>query len=321
MVVSGKVHLQRLAYFSILDLLSFTILNQRNSENVMKTSRRQFMKTGGLALASTALLSQMPVPMLAAALKEDTLSFGFQVWTIRKELLADFPGTLKRMAGMGYSEVEMCSPLGYSMAGFKPLNDMTGSEMKKIIEDAGLICSSSHFTGPELRSSLEDRIEWASQLGMKQMAQSMPSLPRNPGLDDWRKSAQELNEIGVKTREAGIQMVYHNHHFEFEELEGNLIYDVLLEELDPELVKMQFQVAVVDIGYIAAEYFRKYPGRFISAHLADYSREEEKQVPVGQGIVDWDEFFEASKTGGVKNYFVEMDPATFEESAQFLLGR
>ena len=74
-------------------------------------------------------------------------------------------------------------------------------------------------------------------------------------------------------------------------------------------------------GFIAADYFRKYPGRFISAHLADYSTEEKKQVPVGQGIVDWEDFFKAAPTGGVRNYFVEMDPATFEESAQFLMER
>lgn len=287
----------------------------------MKTTRRQFIKNGGAALASTAILSQMPLNMFAAANSKENLSFGFQVWTIRKELLEDFPGTLKKMAAMGYSEVEMCSPLGYSMAGFKPLNEMSGTEMKKIIEDSGLICSSSHFTGPELKSSLDNRIEWASQLGMKQMAQSMPSLPRKATLDDWRQSAQDLNLIGEKTRAAGIQMVYHNHHFEFVELEGELIYKVLLEELDPELVKMQFQVAVVDKGFIAADYFRKYPGRFISAHLADYSTELEKQVPVGQGIVDWDDFFEASLTSGVKNHFVEMDPETFEDSAKFLLKR
>ena len=79
------------------------------------------------------------------------------------------------------------------------------------------------------------------------------------------------------------------------------------------------RVAVVDIGYIAADYFRKHPGRFISAHLADYSTKLEKQVPIGEGIVDWDDFFEASPTGGVKNYFVEMDPETFEDSAKFLL--
>lgn len=288
----------------------------------MRTTRRQFIRTGGAALASTALLSQIPHSALAAALAKEGFSFGFQVWTLRKELIEDFPGTLKKMAAMGYSEVEMCSPLGYSMAGFKPLNDMSGTEMKKIIEDAGLVCSSSHFTGPELKDSLDNRIEWASQLGMKQMAQSMPSLNlRDATMDDWRKAAQDLNVIGEKTRAAGIQMVYHNHHFEFAEIDGELIYPVLLEELDPELVKMQFQVAVVDQGFIAAEYFRKYPGRFISAHLADYSSEEDKQVPVGQGIVDWDDFFRAAPMGGVKNYFVEMDPATFEESAQFLLKR
>lgn len=285
----------------------------------MKTNRRTFLKKSGAALASTALLSQMPLNMLAAGLPGEKLSFGFQVWTIRKDITSDFAKTLKKMAAMGYTEVEMCSPLGYSMAGFKPLNEMSGTEMRKIIEDNGLKCSSSHFTGAELRNSLENRIEWASQMGMKQMAQSMPSLPRNPTLDDWRKTAQELNQIGELTKEAGIQMVYHNHHFEFEKIDDQLIYDLLLEELDPELVKMQFQVAVVNVGFQAADYFRKYPGRFISAHLADWSNEKESETPVGQGIVDWSDFFMAAKTGGVKNYFVEMGPDTFEESAQFLL--
>jgi sugar phosphate isomerase/epimerase len=308
--------------FFYLVALSRNILNHSVNSYTMKTTRRQFMKNGGAALASAALFSQIPLNMLASAPGEEKFSFGFQVWTIREELIEDFPGTLKKMAAMGYSEVEMCSPLGYSMAGFKPLNDMTGKEMKKIIEDAGLICSSSHFTSAELRDSLENRIEWASQIGMKQMAQSMPGVNlRNATMDDWRKAALDLNLIGEKTRKAGIQMVYHNHHFEFEEIDGQLIYPVLLEELDPDLVKMQFQVAVIDRGFKAGDYFRNYPGRFISAHLADYSAELEKQVPVGQGIVDWEDFFEAAKTGGVKNLFVEMDPATFEESARFLLKR
>jgi len=269
-------------------------------------------------VASTAFLSSLHFDLLANKPLPKPVSFGFQVWTIRKELIADFAGTLKKMAAMGYTEVEMCSPLGYSLAGFKPLNEMSGTEMKKIIEDSGLRCSSSHFTGPELIKSLDNRIEWASQLGMKQMAQSMPKLPRDPGLDDWRQSAQDLNVIGEKTKAAGIQMVYHNHHFEFKEIDGKLIYEVLLEELDPELVKMQFQVAVIDEGFKAQDYFRRYPGRFISAHLADYSTELEKQVPIGQGIVDWEDFFKAAKKEGVKNYYVEMDPVTFKESAEYL---
>jgi len=285
----------------------------------MKTTRRQFLKTGGATLASAALLSQVPVHILASGMAGEKPAFGFQIWTINRELQNDFAGTLKKMAAMGYSEVEMCSPLGY---GFKTLNELSGTEMKKIIEDAGLICSSSHFTSKELKESLDNRIQWAAQIGMKQMAQSMPGLRlRDATLDDWRMAAQELNVIGAKTKEAGIQMVYHNHHFEFQEIDGQLIYPVLLEELDPDLVKMQFQVAVIDQGFKAQDYFREYPGRFISAHLADYSTEKQSQVPVGQGIVDWEDFFEAAKTGGVQNYYVEMHPDTFQESARYLQER
>jgi sugar phosphate isomerase/epimerase len=283
----------------------------------MKTTRRNFIKTSGVAVASAALLTRMPLDLLASVPASKVDSFGFQIWTIRKDLLTDFPGTLKKMAGMGYTEVEMCSPLGY---GFKTLNEMSGTEMKKIIGDAGLKCTSSHFTGNELQDSLDNRIEWATEIGMKQMVQSMPKIKLNEAtMDDWRKAAQGLNIIAEKTKAAGIQMVYHNHNFEFQRIDGELIYPMLMEELDPDLVKMQFQVAVIDEGFKAQDYFRKYPGRFISAHLADYSTELEKAVPLGQGIVDWEDLFEAAKTGGVKNYFVEMDPETFAASAEFLL--
>ncbi|MDF1576260.1 MAG: sugar phosphate isomerase/epimerase [Bacteroidales bacterium] len=289
----------------------------------MKTNRRKFIRNAGTALASTALLAAIPFGNQAygaygkRAGSGSMGPFGFQIWTIRNELLKDFSGTLKKMAAMGYSQVEMCSPLGY---GFKSLNEMSGAEMRKIIEDAGLKCTSSHFTSGELKNSLDNRIEWASQLGMKQMAQSMPGVRLGTAtMDDWKRAAHELNKIAERTRSAGMQMVYHNHNFEFQKIDGELIYPVLMDELDPELVKMQFQVAVIDEGYKAQDYFRKYPGRFISAHLADYSIEKESQVPLGQGVVDWKDLFEAAKTGGVQNYFVEMDPVTFEESARFLL--
>lgn len=281
-------------------------------------SRRNFIKVSGAALGGAALLNNIPMQVFAKA-QQQSESIGFQVWTIRKELVADFPGTLTRMAGMGYREVEMCSPLGYSDAGFEPLNRMSGTEIKKIVEDAGLTCTSAHFNMGELRDHLADRINWANELGMKQMIAASFWLPNDASIDDYRRAADELNAIGEKTKKEGIQMGFHNHHMEFEKRNNELIYDALLDQVDPELVKMQFQVAVVDIGYKAEEYFRKYPGRFISAHLADYSSESKKQVPVGQGIVDWKELFRNAKTGGVKNFYVEMDPEYFSESAKFLL--
>lgn len=113
-------------------------------------------------------------------------------------------------------------------------------------------------------------------------------------------------------------MGFHNHNMEFGEIEGILIYDALMKQFDPDYIKMQFQVAVIELGYKASTYFAKYPGRFISAHLADLSPNEKKAVPIGKGIVDWKEFFAAVKTGGVKNIFVEMAPDTFKESAVYL---
>jgi sugar phosphate isomerase/epimerase len=284
----------------------------------MNTTRRNFLKTSGFALGSAALISQMPLGIMgcAAPAKKD---FGFQVWTIKDKLIPDFAATLKEMAVMGYTQVEMCSPLGYTSSGFGPLNSMSGTEMKKIIDDSGLTCVSSHYGMGELRESLDNRIEWATQLGMKQMVCSSFWLPEGASVDEYRTACEELNVIGEKTKAAGIQMVFHNHHMEFEKRGEELIYEEMMKVLNPDLVKMQFQVAVVNIGYIAADYFRKYPGRFQSAHLADWSKEKDAQVPIGQGDIDWKDFFEAAKVGGVQNFFVEMDPETFGPSAEYLM--
>ncbi len=283
----------------------------------MKTTRRNFIKKSGLAIGTATLASQLPSNLFGLA-KNAVGPFGFQVWTIKEKLFEDFGGTLKMMAGLGYKEVEMCSPLGYSDSGFDVLNNMSGTEMRKIIEDAGLKCRSSHYTMGELRESMDNRIEWSKQMGISQIVCSSFWLPEDASIGDYRKAAQELNVLAEKTKAAGIQMGFHNHHMEFEKRGNELIYDALMEELDPELVKMQFQVAVISIGYKAADYFRKYPGRFISAHLADWSPEKDKNVSIGEGIVDWKDFFEAAKIGGVKNFFVEMDPDTFKPSAKYL---
>ena len=89
--------------------------------------------------------------------------------------------------------------------------------------------------------------------------------------------------------------------------------------LDPNLIKMQFQVAVVNAGYQPATYLTKYPGRFISMHLSNWSvADKQKAVPIGQGMIDWPKLYAGSRTGGVKNYFVEMDFDTLKPSAEFL---
>ena len=269
-----------------------------------------------MVLGSATLISHLP--FVLSSFSGAPNSIGFQVWALRQELFEDFPGTLKKMANLGYKEVEMCSPLGYKGT-FDKFDNYSGTELRKIIEDQGLQCTSSHYNMQELRDGFGKTIEWTHQMGIKQMPLAAFWLPKDASVDDYRKSCEELNIIAKKVKSEGIQMAFHNHHMEFEKRGDELIYDEMLKVLDPNLVKMQFQVAVVNIGYKAADYFRKYPGRFISAHLSDWSKEKNSQVPIGQGDVDWEDFFIAAKIGGVKNVYVEMSPETFEPSAQYLL--
>ena len=279
-----------------------------------KLTRRQFFEKSSLGMGAAFIAGKLPLSESFLS-KTVNMPLGFQIWTVREMLLKDFPGTLKMIAGMGYKSVEMCSPPGY---GFKELMNMSAKEMKKIINDAGLAFVSTHYGFKEFKENLNERIQFAAESGQKQMILSSFGLPAKATLDDWKKAADELNKYGEKTKQAGIQMGFHNHNGEFAQLEGKLIYDVLMETFDPELVKMQFQVAVISIGYKAADYFNKYPGRFISAHLADYSATEKKNVALGKGIVDWKEFFANIKKGGVKNIFLEMDLNTFKDSAAYI---
>jgi len=280
-------------------------------------SRRTFIKTSASAIGAAALLGRLPLALRAATAGQN-LSFGFQTWTLRDQLGQDLPGTLKMMAGLGYQSTEFCSPYGYTGTPFEKFNGMPGAELRRRIADSGLTCESSHFNMGELRDNLGPRIEWAHQMGLTQMICSSFWLPKEATLDDYRRACDQLNGIGQKIKAAGLQAGFHNHNMEFETRDGHLIYDAILERLDPAAVKMQFQVAVVAIGYQPAEFFRKHPGRFISSHLSDWSAKDKRQVPIGQGVIDWKDFFAAARVGGVKNFFVEMDPDTFPESARFL---
>lgn len=282
-------------------------------------SRRQFLGKSALAAGTAMVASQLPLIGNTGSISGTVrLPAGFQVWTIKDQLIKDFAGTLKMMAALGYKTVEMCSPPGYESSGFGPLMKLTAKEMKQIINDEGLICESSHYGFDELRKHLDERIRFALDSGQKQMILSSFGLPSNATMSDWMKAADELNKLGEIAKNAGIQMGYHNHHMEFGKIDGVLIYDELMKQFDPKYIKMQFQVAVISIGYKASDYFTKYPGRFISAHLADYSTADKKTVPLGQGVVDWKEFFASIKKGGVKNIFVEMNLDTLKESANYI---
>ncbi len=281
-------------------------------------NRRKFIASGVAGLTGASVL--LPRLLQAEPLK-GMKQIGFQSWVVRQEIGKDLTGTLKKMGALGFNSLELCSPPGYAKMGFGPLQEMGASQLKRTIHDAGFSCFSCHYGFSELKDHAQARIDFAKELGLSQMVIATFGLPKAAMLDDWKKAADETNKLGEVMKKSGVQLVFHNHNGEFEKLDGQLIYDVLLDRLDPSLVKMQFQVWVVSIGYKAADYFKKYPGRFISAHLYDWSGKGEEMVALGKGVVDWNEFFAAAKIGGVKNYFAEMDMPYLKESAQFLKER
>jgi sugar phosphate isomerase/epimerase len=230
----------------------------------------------------------------------------------------DFPGTIKQLADAGFQTIELCSPVGYADSGFAGLAKYTAAELRKILGDAGVTCVSSHFGIKELRENQEGRIAWAKDVGLTQMI--VPSLdgPKNPSIDDVKRAADEYNKMGELSAKVGIQQGLHNEDFELSTVNGKRTYDLLLELLDPKLVKFQFQVSTISQGYDAAEYFTKYPGRFFSMHVQGWSAATKKIMPVGQDTLDWKKIFTAAKTAGVKNYFVEMNLDMMKASVPYL---
>jgi sugar phosphate isomerase/epimerase len=277
-------------------------------------SRREFIKraaflsgVGGIMLANSAELSANPLG----------LPIGCQIWPLRS-MLKEFPTFVKMIAKIGVTRLELCSPIGYG-AEFASLAN--AKEVSQVLADHGLKAESSHFTMGELRKSQERSIAWAKEVGITQMV--TPTLGEenggdSPTLDQVKKAADEYNKIAAVAERAGMQQGLHNEGFELSIVEGKRTYDLLLDLLDPSLVKFQFQMSAITAGFVAADYFLKYPGRFSSMHLQDVDMNapvpppikgaragrrggRRPQVALGEGSIDWVKTFKAARTGGVKN--------------------
>jgi sugar phosphate isomerase/epimerase len=274
-------------------------------------SRRQFIQTASAAIAASSIARIAHADPLG-------LPIGCQTWPVRQSIAKDFPGTLRQLSAAGFKSIELCSPVGYATMGFGELQKYSGADLRKVINYAGLTCISSHFSMNELRKDQPARIAWAKEVGMTQMLVASLGGPKNPTVDDVKRAADEYNKIGERAAQAGITQGLHNEDFECSTIDGKRVYDMLLELLDPRYVKFQFQVSNIQYGFDADEYFTKYPGRFISMHVQGWSVQQKKIAPVGQDSLDWKRIFAAAKTGGIQNYFVEMELPMMQASVPYL---
>lgn len=288
-------------------------------------SRRELFTRTAMNLAAAGC-----VTAAARELRADPLGIpiGSQTYPHRQRIKeGDFAGLCKDMYDLGVRNLELCSP---SYAEFSSLAD--GKATRKIIEDHGLKCPSAHFGMNVLRTKQAEMIQWAKDIGMTQMSTASLGGKMQNGIttrDDIKNAADEYNRIGAEAAKAGLQQVLHDEGFEMSKLEdGSLTYPILIDMLDPKLVKLQFQMSAMRVVGDPVMYFTKYPGRFISMHLQGVDTNAPMptrggggrgpRLPVGKDTLDWKKIFTAAKKGGLKNYFVEQSWDLTVQSVEYL---
>ncbi|MCF8368886.1 MAG: sugar phosphate isomerase/epimerase [Bacteroidales bacterium] len=258
-------------------------------------TRRNFIKS----TAATSALNFIAPSALWANPRD--LNIGIQLYTIRDLVKKDFLGSMKKLAEIGYNTIETA---GYSDRKFYGYNPV---EFNHIMMDMGLRPMSSHSN-----LSLENidlSIEDASEAGMQYLVQPYIATEKRKTLDDWTRIAMDLNIMGEKCKNAGIVLGYHNHDFEFEKIDGQLPYDLLLSECEPDLVTFQLDTYwMVYGGYDPISYFKDYPGRFKLWHIKDMADNEKREsTEIGQGKIDFPGIFEMRKKAGMEYYFLEQE--------------
>ncbi len=265
--------------------------------------RREFVKT--LAAAGVAIAVPHARRTTHDARRLDKV--GIQLYTVRDQMKADFEGTLAHVAEIGYKEVEFA---GYF--------DHTPADVRAILDRHGLSAPSTHIALGEI-DAWKASLDTAKAIGHEYIV--VPWIPQEKRLtlDGWKNVAGVFNRAAQLAHDAGLQFAYHNHDFEFPKLEGQVPYDVLLQNTDPKLVQLEIDLYwITKGGQDPLNYFSRWPGRIPLVHVKDSAgAPEHKMVDVGQGKIDWKRIFAKKEQAGIKHFFVEHDqpPQPFQDIA------
>ncbi len=234
-------------------------------------NRRTFIKKSGTFAAGSLL-----IPSVISCTKKKSKEIGLQIYSVRNELKEDLKGTLKQIAEIGYKWIELADYNEGKFYGKSP------SDFKKLIEELGMEIISSH-TGVEVKgvdmSNAEKLADAHAELGLKYVVKPWLVEERRVSADSYKKVAEELNKIGEVMKSRGLKFGYHNHDFEFETVDGQIPFDILLSETGRELVTFEIDLYWIKKGKNAIEYFNNYPGRFELFHIKDMDNTEESFLP------------------------------------------
>jgi sugar phosphate isomerase/epimerase len=280
------------------------------------TTRREFMKRSG-ALA----LGGMIVPHLSGASSlfgtQASHSVGVQLFTVMRQISEDLNGTLKKIADIGFTDIESAFSFNGPYYGNKP------KDLKKLIESLGMKWSAHHVLGAPfvpppgsppmnipkmdtLRDSYQKLVDEAAEGELKYLVCANTPIKT---LDEIKASIEVLNKTGEACKKAGITLAYHNHDAEFKAVEGVIPYDLFLSTTTPD-IKMELDLAwAIKGGVDPVELFKKNKGRFPLWHVKDLDKDTQKPVEIGKGTIDFKPIFDAAKESGMEYFFVEHDGA------------
>lgn len=271
------------------------------------TTRRSFIKSS--AVYSAGLL------VAPSLLNYNHKYIGLQLYTVRDAMQTDPKGTLARVAKIGYNSVE-----GATYTGSQKFYGMEPAEFSRLLKQNGLIMPSSHYrlgdekmNGEYMKGTImrdwDKAVDDAATVGIKYMVCAYLSEGERGGTDRYKHIAEQFNKAGEICKKAGIQLCYHNHDFEFKKENGKFMYEVLLENTDKNLVKMEMDLYWVNkAGQDPIAIINQNPGRFPLWHIKDMDKTPEKSfTEVGNGSIDFKNIFKYADKAGLKYFFVEQD--------------
>ena len=238
-------------------------------------------------------------------------NFGLQLWTVKEDMDKDPRGTLKQIASFGYTEIE-------GFEGSKGIYwGMTPADFENYTKDLGIKMVSSHC---DTSVGFEGKAVEAVSTGVKYLI--CPYKGPQKSIDDFKRIADEFNQLGKICKHNGVTFGYHNHDYTFKPVDGQIPMDVLLGNTDPELVVFELDLYwAITAGADPIHYFDKYDRRFRLVHIKDRKKDAvpgdgDASCIVGQGQIQWEPLLHHAKTMGVRYFIVEQE--RFDNSTPLL---
>ncbi len=220
---------------------------------------------------------------------------GVQLYSVRDDCAKDLPGTIAKVAQMGYQGVEFAGYYGRSAA-----------ELRQMLDDNGIVCCGTH-TGLDtlLGDNLQKTIDFNKTLGNRYLI--VPGLPGQytNSIDAWTKTGKLFAELAEKTKAQDMRVGYHNHSAEFQKMDGKLPWEVFLDNSGQDVI-MQLDIGNAIHGGQGVDpipYIYRYPGRTVTIHLKEFSKTNDKAV-VGEGDVPWRAVFALCRAVGNTDWYI-----------------